>query len=273
MGKKMRGRARCRRLRKMQGKPSKLLVPLGGLLLFVRCDSGTAPIQLRHQEPTSAQAAEPGAKAGTSDQLLQELIRRVARLEAEGACPDAQRVARELLETAGGELRGPPGPMGPLGPPGPPGAPGVAGPEGLAGKEGPAGPIGPVGPAGSPGGQGPVGLQGPPGIQGPLGPRGPDGPRGPAGGYREKSVVYRVAARLSIGPTRTGAVVAACRKPADLMISGGCTVSTPWLGVLNQVNSEAVSDATRAASWRCEYTNTSSSAPIEAGAQVFCIAN
>jgi len=203
------------------------------------------------------------------EETLAGLERRVRELEQRGAL-DAAQVGKALAATPGLVVPGPAGPAGPPGPAGPAGRgdPGPAGPPGPRGEPGPAGPAGPGGP---PGPQGQQGLQGPQGIQGPPGPAGPAGPEGPPGGYARKRDVYRASAQLAIGPTLSGAVVAACRDPKDLLISGHCGASPAWLGALGQAGSVDLESAGTAAAWRCEYKNLSSRSAITLNATVYCI--
>jgi len=202
---------------------------------------------------------------------LAELSRRVKQLETHGSLPDAERVARALASLEGVlDLKGPQGPEGPPGPAGPVGPTGPVGEKGPPGPVGETGPPGPRGPGGPPGPQGPQGLQGPQGIQGPEGPKGPAGPEGPAGGYSRKSQIYQTTAQLEIGPNLSGAVVAACRIPKDLLVSGHCGADPAWLGTLGQAGGVDLGGR-GAASWRCEYRNLSAQSRITISATAFCL--
>jgi hypothetical protein len=222
-------------------------------------------------EPRIIQARE--VRLGKTDvaRVMKELRRRVRRLEVHGSLPDAQNVARALATVEGLVLRGPPGPAGVPGPPGPAGPEGPRGEPGPKGPPGDPGPPGPRGEVGPPGPQGPQGLQGPQGIQGPQGSRGPTGPEGPPGGYSRKGQIYSTTAQLAIGPSLSGAVVAACRTPKDLLVSGHCGASPAWLGALGQAGGVALDDRKKTASWRCEYRNLSSRNNITITATAHCI--
>ena len=219
--------------------------------------------------PVRAKVVRLG-KTNVADALA-KLTRRVRQLELHGSMPDAQRVASALATIEGLDLKGPPGPQGPAGPAGPPGPVGPTGELGPKGPQGDVGPAGPRGEVGGPGSQGPQGLQGPQGIQGPQGPKGPAGPEGPPGGYARKDHVYRTSAQLNIGPGLSGAVLAACRTPKDLLISGNCAASPAWLGALGQGGAVALEAIKKAASWRCEYKNLSNRSNITISATAFCI--
>jgi hypothetical protein len=237
-----------------------LLLLLGALASCPRPEEKPKPVEARQVrlDKTNVAAA------------LAELSRRVKKLETHGSLPDAERVARALATVEGLDLKGPPGPPGPAGPAGPAGPVGPTGEKGPAGPEGETGPPGPRGPPGPPGPQGPQGLQGPQGIQGPEGPKGPNGPEGPAGGYSRKSQVYMTTAQLDIGPNLSGAVVAACRAPKDLLISGHCGADPAWLGALGQAGGVDLG-APKAAAWRCEYRNLSAQSRVTITATAYCL--
>jgi len=74
-----------------------------------------------------------------------------------------------------------------------------------------------------------------------------------------------------IGPSLSGAVVAACRDPKDLLISGHCGASPAWLGALGQGGAVDAEATGAAAAWRCEYRNLSSQNALTLQAAVFCI--
>jgi hypothetical protein len=205
------------------------------------------------------------------ERVIAMLERRLKEVETRGTMPDARRVAQALALVPGGSIAGPQGLTGPPGPKGDPGPRGDPGPAGPVGPRGEPGPPGPQGPGGPPGPQGQQGLQGPQGIQGPPGPAGPAGPEGPAGGYSRKRDVYRAGGQLSIGPGLSGATVAACRDPKDLLVGGHCGASPAWLGALNQSGSVDVDALGSAAAWRCEYKNLSRTTPIAITATVYCV--
>lgn len=210
-----------------------------------------APVKLtvKAAPDASPPAAAAGPDAGTPP----------TPAAAGPASPTA--VARGPLTSPGNVVRPrrcqcPPGPTGDRGPAGPPGKNGE---------------VGAAGPQGTPGPQGPRGLQGPPGVQGVAGPAGLRGPQGPPGIYGSKRQVYAASARLQLGAGLNGAVVAACRGPRDLLISGGCAAKPSWLATLGQSSAAGLSPLNRAASWRCEYRNLSRQRTIQISAQVFCV--
>ncbi len=231
---------------------------------------------LRKKEPAPPPPPTPTTRVvlhgkHTLARVLQRIEGRLTRIETQGVLPDAKLIARALAATPDLELKGPPGPPGPPGPEGPPGPTGSAGPPGPKGSQGEQGPAGPKGVPGPPGPQGPQGLQGPQGIQGPQGSRGPAGPEGPPGGYAHKSQVYRASAQLTIGAHLSGAVVAACRRPKDLLVSGGCGARPSWLGALGQAGALVADTTKQPASWRCEYRNLSGRNQLKIEAHVFCV--
>src|SRR3569623_2069641 len=191
--------------------------------------------------------------------------------------PLEKRIAALEARTAGppGPV-GPKGDVGPLGPPGPPGPQGSAGPMGPAGV-GPAGPMGDRGAKGDPGPAGPEGPQGihglqvPQGLHGPLGPQGPKGPAGPAGAYGNKTDVARKAARISVGPSLVATAVASCERASDLLVTGGCYADPQWMAQLVASRPVAMTDAGNAASWRCDYRNTSPTSTVEIVAEAYCV--
>jgi hypothetical protein len=215
--------------------------------------------------------------AGDADQRiadavkrLDELAPRVAELERRGAV-DTKTVAGELLargKEAG--LAGPPDPPGPRGPEGSAGPPGPAGvgppgPEALRGAKGDPGPPGPEGP------QGVQGLHGAQGIQGPAGVAGPKGPPGPASTYSQKTDILRKESRISVGPGLVATAVASCERAVDLLVTGGCYADPQWMAQLVAARPLAMTDGAAAASWRCDYRNTSPSSTIEVVAEVYCV--
>jgi hypothetical protein len=192
--------------------------------------------------------------------------RRIAIIEGRGAV-DTEKVAATLL--AKGTL-GPPGPIGEKGPAGPagpvgPGGVGPAGPEGGRGPKGDPGPVGPEGP------QGIQGLQGAQGLQGLQGAQGPKGPTGPAGAYGQKSDVARKESRVSVGGGLVATAVASCERAQDLLVTGGCYADPQWLAQLIATRPVGMVDSSSAASWRCDYKNTSPTTTIEIVAEVYCV--
>jgi hypothetical protein len=216
-------------------------------------------------------------RASDTEQRLEDEIKRVDQLvgrlgEVERRRgDDAKLVAGELLargKEAG--LSGPPGPPGPRGPDGPPGPPGPAG-VGPPGPEGPRGAKGDPGPPGPEGAQGVQGLQGAQGIQGPAGVAGPKGPPGPASTYAHKHDLSRREARISVGPGLVATAVASCERAVDLLVTGGCYADPQWMAQLVAARPLAMADGAAAASWRCDYRNTSPSTTIEVVAEVYCV--
>ena len=192
--------------------------------------------------------------------------RRIAIIETRGAV-DTEKVAATLL--AKGTL-GPPGPIGERGPAGPagpvgPGGVGPAGPEGGRGAKGDPGPAGPEGP------QGIQGLQGAQGLQGQQGAQGPKGPTGPAGAYGQKTDVARKESRVSVGGGLVATAVASCERAQDLLVTGGCYADPQWLAQLIATRPVGMVDSSSAASWRCDYKNTSPTTTIEIVAEVYCV--
>jgi len=192
--------------------------------------------------------------------------RRIAIIEGRGAV-DAEKVAATLLAKGTLGPPGPPGERGPAGPAGPigPGGVGPAGPEGGRGAKGDPGPVGPEGP------QGIQGLQGAQGLQGLQGAQGPKGPTGPAGAYGQKSDVARKESRVSVGGGLVATAVASCERAQDLLVTGGCYADPQWLAQLIATRPVGMVDSSSAASWRCDYKNTSPTTTIEIVAEVYCV--
>jgi hypothetical protein len=94
---------------------------------------------------------------------------------------------------------------------------------------------------------------------------------GPAGAYAAKADVVRREARISVGPSLTATVIASCDRAADLLVTGGCYAEPLWLGQLVSARPLAVGDGGAAASWRCDYRNTSTQTSLDAVAEVLCI--
>jgi hypothetical protein len=216
-------------------------------------------------------------RAADTDRRVDELQarvddhdQRVAAIEKRGSA-DVHAIASELLakgRAAG--LSGPPGPPGPPGVEGPAGPPGPGG-VGPNGPEGPRGAKGDPGPPGPDGPQGIQGLQGPQGVQGPQGPQGPKGPPGPSSSYAAKQDITRKEARITVGAGLVATAVATCDRAADLLVTGGCFADPQWLAQLVAARPVSISDSGTAASWRCDYRNTSPSTPIEVVAEVYCV--
>jgi hypothetical protein len=133
------------------------------------------------------------------------------------------------------------------------------------------GPKGDPGPAGPEGPQGIQGLQGAQGLQGQQGAQGPKGPTGPPGAYGQKTDVTRKESRVSVGAGLVATAVASCDRVQDLLVTGGCYADPQWMAQLVATRPVAVSDAASAASWRCDYKNTSPSSSIEIVAEVYCV--
>ncbi len=222
-------------------------------------------------------ASAGACRAGDTEKRIDEATARVddhdlriGSIERRGEV-DSKKVAQELLargKSAG--LEGPPGPSGPLGPPGPagpigPGGTGPLGPEGPRGAKGDPGPIGPEGQ------QGVQGIQGPQGLQGPQGPQGPKGPPGPAAAYGHKQDIQRRESRVSVGAGLVATAVASCEKANDLLVTGGCYADPQWMAQLVATRPLAMVDNAAAASWRCDYRNTSPSTTIEIVAEAYCV--
>jgi hypothetical protein len=195
---------------------------------------------------------------------------RLGKVERTGEI-DTMKVAQELLAKGKAHrLEGPPGPPGPRGPDGPPGPMGPAG----VGPPGPQGERGPKGDLGPPGGIGPEGVQGPQGVQGQQGTQGPQGlrgPPGPPGAYSQKTDLSRRESRISVGAGLVATAVASCERAADLLVTGGCYADPQWMAQLVAARPIAITDNAAAASWRCDYRNTSPSTTIEVVAEVYCV--
>lgn len=212
-----------------------------------------------------------GLPPRTVREVIDDLTRRLSKIERHGTRPDAVAVARALAKLPDQELRGPRGTQGPPGPPGPIGPTGPPGPKGPAGELGPAGPRGLRGPTGPSGPQGIQGSQGPQGLQGPRGPQGPVGPKGHPGAYATKADPYVRRGHLTIGPGQYGAALARCRDPRDLLITGGCRAKPAWVGSLTQSAPENLTNKQQPAAWRCEYRNVSAQTTVQATAEIYCI--
>ncbi len=212
-----------------------------------------------------------GQPVRSVQEALDEVERRLRRMERHGTRPDAIAVARALAALPGANLRGPAGPHGPIGAAGPVGPQGPVGAKGPAGPEGPPGPKGVRGPAGPQGPQGVRGEQGSQGIQGPRGVQGPVGPKGAAGAYSTKVDPYKQQGSLAIGPGQYGAAVASCKDRRDILLTGGCRATPAWIGYLTQVGPRQMMTRLKKANWRCEYRNVSPSTTLQVHAEVYCI--
>src|SRR5262249_26343426 len=65
--------------------------------------------------------------------------------------------------------------------------------------------------------------------------------------------------------------VASCDKSAELIVAGGCFADPMWVAQLISSRPIALGDLSAAASWRCDYRNTSPSSTIEVVAEVYCV--
>jgi hypothetical protein len=209
-------------------------------------------------------------RVADQQKTIDSLKIQIATIEKRGDV-DAKKVAGELL-LHGKEhhLEGPPGPPGPQGvegPPGPPGPGGIGpvGPEGPRGAKGDPGPVGPEGP------QGIQGLQGAQGLQGQQGAQGPKGPPGPSAAYGNKTDIVRKESRISVGAGLVATAIVSCDRAADLLVTGGCYADPQWMAQLVAARPVSMSDAAAAASWRCDYRNTSPSSTIEVVAEAYCV--
>lgn len=229
--------------------------------------TGAAPVTSAELTHRSAD----GQPVRSVQEALDEVERRIRRIERHGTRPDAIAVARALTALPGANLRGPAGPQGPPGPAGPVGPQGPLGGKGPAGPEGPSGPKGVRGPAGGQGPQGVRGEQGPQGIQGPRGVQGPTGPKGAPGAYSTKADPYVQQGSLAIGPGQYGAAVASCKDRRDILLTGGCRAAPAWIGYLTQVGPQHMTTRLKKATWRCEYRNASPSTTLQVHAQAYCI--
>ncbi len=250
------------------------------------CGQAREPVGSGNMAKAKAQAASPGSVATSAElthrsvdgqrvrsvqEALDELERRIRRMERHGTRPDAIAVARALAALPGANLRGRVGPHGPPGPAGPVGIQGGVGGKGPSGPEGPAGPKGVLGPAGPQGPQGVRGEQGSQGIQGSRGVQGLVGPKGPPGAYSSKIDPYVQRGSLAIGPGQYGAALASCKDRRDILLTGGCRATPAWIGYLTQVGPQHLSDRLKKATWRCEYRNASPTTTLQVHAEAYCI--
>lgn len=201
-----------------------------------------------------------GGATPRSEVRMMVLEQRIAQLE--------HRPVETKISDAKGNVAGPAGALGPPaaeGAPGPIGPPGPPGPEGPQGAKGDPGPLGPEGP------QGTQGVQGPQGPQGPQGAQGPKGSPGPAAAYGLKSDLQRREARISVAAGQLATAVASCERAAELVVTGGCYADPQWMAQLVAARPVAAIDNAAAASWRCDYRNTSPSSTIEIVAEIYCV--
>ena len=77
---------------------------------------------------------------------------------------------------------------------------------------------------------------------------------------------------MSVGPGQVASVVAACERARDLVITGGCYADPMWIAELVSARPVGLTDPNAAASWRCDYRNTSTGQAIEVVAEVYCVA-
>ena len=219
---------------------------------------------------SACRASDADQRATEARSRIDDHDLRIGAIEKRGPV-DAKAVAGELL--AKGKSAGLSGPAGPPGPPGPQGGAGPMGPAGIGpmGPEGPRGAKGDPGPAGPDGPQGIQGLQGPQGLQGTQGTQGPKGPVGPPGAYAQKQDLTRREARISVGAGLVATAIASCERATELLVTGGCYADPPWMGQLVAARPIAMTDATVAASWRCDYRNASPTTTIEVVAEVYCV--
>jgi hypothetical protein len=213
--------------------------------------------------------AETEKKLSAATARVGELEQKIAAIEKRGQV-DIKRVADDVIARG---LAGPVGPVGPSGPAGPAGPEGPMGPAGVGppGPDGPRGPKGDIGPRGPDGEQGIQGMQGIQGQQGHPGPAGPRGPMGPGAAYGDKSDVVRKESRISVQAGLVATAVVACERAQDLLITGGCFADPQWMAQLVAARPIGMSDGASAASWRCDYRNTSPSSTIEVVAEVYCV--
>ena len=65
--------------------------------------------------------------------------------------------------------------------------------------------------------------------------------------------------------------VASCERAQDLLVTGGCYADPQWLAQLIATRPVGMTDSSSAASWRCDYKNTSPTTTIEIVAEVYCV--
>lgn len=148
------------------------------------------------------------------------------------------------------------------GPQGVQGPQGERGPQGLQGERGPQGPVGPQGPMGATGATGSNGLKGDPGDPGPAGPSGPQGPAGPAGpsgAGLAKTSLYTVEATIDISSGTTGGIDALCADTNDIVVSGGCRVTSGGSRNIQQSWPVDSTDGAKKSGWSCAAYNPAAS--------------
>jgi hypothetical protein len=94
---------------------------------------------------------------------------------------------------------------------------------------------------------------------------------GPPGAYSQKTDLARRESRISIQAGLVATAVASCERASDLLVTGGCYADPQWMAQLVASRPIAITDNTAAASWRCDYRNTSPSSVIEVVAEVYCV--
>jgi Collagen triple helix repeat (20 copies) len=181
------------------------------------------------------------------------------------------------------------GEMGTKGATGAVGAEGAEGPAGPAGPVGAAGARGATGPAGTPGTQGiqgeqgiqgDQGQQGMPGIQGPqgnaglpgmTGAAGPTGPAGAPGVLTSHASLYHVTSPATqVAGNSSNFVSAACNDPADILLSGGCSINIAYGALASSYPSYQNGTNITHDSWFCSAVDNTSIA-IELTAYATCI--
>jgi hypothetical protein len=144
------------------------------------------------------------------------------------------------------------GPMGPIGPQGPTGFVGAQGPIGLTGAPGPTGATGSVGPKGDTGSTGATGATGATGSQGPVGPVGPQG----LPGGLDKASLY-IVTQVSPLPQIQGLVTTASCQGTDVVVSGGCEVTSPTEGTLRASKPDLANSR-----WYCRWVGGSANTTV-----------
>jgi hypothetical protein len=137
------------------------------------------------------------------------------------------------------------------------------------------GPQGPEGPQGPPGIQG---VQGSPGIPGVAGPPGIQGAQG-GGLYVSRANVYCDTTLVSDAPPLSTALIASCRMPKDLPLSGSCAQANRDDAVLDTALAddwEVTGVTAFPATFRCAWAHAGVAIRLDtvpgARAQICCIA-